>query len=452
MLLTVTLLASSGLTAQDLAKSYRLFVGVDLKLKGEGTADGAETYRRVDALKPNQVVLDEPGSPTVPLNRAGAFSWARTPRVSRTPVTIADFEQHRTFTLRNDRSIQYMATQNDMVLYQQEKVDAARMEAGFSDRMRMVATGVWSGIEQAEQNGTVVDAMTKGMAEANLAKWNEQSTADFAAMTDQMSQTDAIISDPTLVDRALAATGEGGEDVMELSFLLSSPVPIADAYVVVMGAIKQDGDKEGVVVFHQPVGTIGPEPRKIKVRKTGFKPGFTITDVKLHVYSHGKELGTNLSEKAVPLTRDQAREYLLLSHVSQHRFDTLPPAPVWELVPPAVLANADRKTFDYPVVVNIDADGSIISLHDDEKSAKEFLNEIEDSAALRTRTTREKAAASLGDSVRLAQADDTVAFDQTGHLPPRIVAAIRDMIFLPAINLGQPQPGTTRVNLADFYR
>jgi len=410
----------------------------------------ADDYRRVDALKPRQIILDEPGRPMVPLRQTTAFSWERIPRVSRVPITIADFEHHRAYTVQNDAAMANMRTQNDMVLYQQEKVDAARAKAGFSDLMRMSATAVVAENDRAEREGIAVTAMTREAAQANLDNWSAQAEADFNTMTDQMDQSASIISDPTFIDRMQAGVNGGTAEVLELSFRVSSPVPIADAYVVVMGAIKQPDETAGVVVFPQPIGAIGPEPRLIKIRQTGFEPGFTITDVKLHLYSHGKELGTNLSEKAVQLTRDQAREYLLLTHVATHQFDTLGPVPVWELVPPAVLANKDPKAFDYPVVVNIDADGSVISIHDDEQAAREFLNEIQEASALRQRATPQKAAASLGESVRVA--DDSVALDQTGRLPTRIVAAIQDMVFLPGIDLGQPQVGTTRVNLAEFYR
>jgi len=457
------LLASPSLLSQDPATPYRLFVGVDHKLKDGETADH---YRRIDALKANQVVLDEPGHPTLPLRSAGAFSWEHKPRISRTPVTIADLEQRKAFTISNDQKMAYLATQNHMAIYQQEKTDAARLAAAderytqmirrsvyvmserdYEARMKMIGvnyTPGGGGGLNFENPGGVYGGAEVGplLRDANQDVFEAEMDLDNQLLTE--STTPANLD---FLDRAQAT--QGGEDVLELSFQLSSPVPVADAYVVVMGAVTQ-GEEEGVVVFHQPVGAIGPEPRKISVRKTGFQPGFTIKDVKLHVYIHGKELGTNLSEKAVPLTPDQARGYLLLSHVASHQFDTLGPAPVWELVPPAVLANKDAKAFDYPVVVNIDADGSVISIHDDERAAQEFLNEIRDAATLRQRTTPEKAAASLGASVRVA--DAAVALDQTGRLPPRIVAAIQDMVFLPAIDLGQPQPGTTRVNLAEFYR
>ena len=42
-------------------------------------------------------------------------------------IEQVDFEQHRAYSLRNDKAMQYMSTQNHMAVYQQEKTDAARL-------------------------------------------------------------------------------------------------------------------------------------------------------------------------------------------------------------------------------------------------------------------------------------------------------------------------------------
>ena len=195
---------------------------------------------------------------------------------------------------------------------------------------------------------------------------------------------------------------------------------------------------------------IGPEPRKIRIRKTGFKPGFTIEDVKLHLYAYGKELATNLSERAVAMTREQAREFLLLSHIADHAVESVDPAPVWTLAPPALLAARSADAFNHPVVVNLDADGSVLSIHNSEAEARAYLAEIHDAADLRTKATTD--GKSLTSSVRVTAGEAGVAFDQTGRLPPHVVDALREMIFLPALDLGTPVAATTRINLADFFR
>ena len=467
LVVTSLLIAALG-HAQDVAKPYRMFVGVDLLLKQEGDTD----YLRIDALKPREALVADPEHPRVPLREAGPFSWDHVTKVSRAPVTISNFEQHKTFTLRNDKAMQYMSTKNNMVIYQQEKTDAARAAHSNAQFTQQIARAVYVYSERDAESragleGGPAEGYTAGgggglnfdnpqggiytdQADSLMAS-NESVFEAQQAMEDQFFDENAIAGDTDFLDRMQGAAAEGGADVMELTFQLSSATRVADAYVVVMGSIKQD-DEAGVVTFHQPVGAIGPEPRKIKIRKTGFKPGFTIEEVKLHLYTHGKELATNLSERAVDMTLQQAREFLLLSHIADHAVESVSPEPVWTLAPPALLAAKSGQQFDYPLVATIDADGSVLGIHESEADARAFLAELQDNAGLRTRNTPGAPTGSLVESVRVSADDTNNTLDHTGRLPAHVVAAMRDMVFLPALDIGTPVAGTASVNLAEFFR
>ncbi len=438
------LLGATLLPAQN-EKDYRLFVGVDLLV-----SKGDEKIP-VENLRKHEVIVSAANGNRIPIKEISSFSWARLTKISRSPITISNFEEHRAFSVNNDKALQYMATQNNMVIYQQEKADAARARTGEASRMQSAAVQVQSNIERAERDGMIIGPMTKEAAQAFL----DNTTADFYeasdAMADQFSATDAAIGDPTFIDRMHAAVDEGGEDVLELTFEITSQVSIADAYIVVMGLVTQK-EEEGITTFYQNIGAIGPEPRTIRVRKPGFEPGFTIKDITIHVYTHGKEIATNRSEKNFALTRDQAREFLLLSHIAQHKHETVTAEPVWNLPPPALLAAKSGEPFNYPVVVNIDADGSIISIHETEAEARTFLAQIHDEADIRSKSTPTKQTGSFAQSVRVTAEDSTVSLDQTGRVPPLVVAAMREMLFLPALDLGKPIAGTTQVNLVDFFR
>ncbi|WP_221032639.1 hypothetical protein [Actomonas aquatica] len=466
--LTLTSMPWQALAAEpDPTKPYRLFVGVDLKLKPE---DDTQDYRPIDSLKAREVILAEPGRPTVPMREVSAFSWEHKPKVGRAAVTIDDFEQHRAFSLRNDKKLQYMATQNNMAIYQQEKADAARLQASDARFSQEIARGIYvyaendaasrAGLERGPEPGYTPGGRGglnfddpqgiygDGQIGANLRTANAEAIEANDNMADQLFDTLQRTSDPTMLDRMQGTDGDDGADVLELTFTLSAPYPIAEAYVVVLGAIKQ-GDDAGVITFHEMVGKIGPQPRKIRIRKTGFKPGFVIEDVKLHLYARGKELGTNLSERAVDMTRDQAREFLLLAHLADHAIESVPATPVWNLAPPSLLGAADASRFDYPVIVTLDADGSVMSIHDSETEARAFLASIHDAAELRTKSNPGR---SLASSLRTTDADARLTVDQTGRLPAHVVAAINELIFLPALDVGSPTPGTAAVNLAEFFR
>jgi hypothetical protein len=443
-ILIAGLLGATLLSAQE-EKNYRLFVGVDLLVSQNNVKIPVENLSKRDAI------VSPAHGDRISLKDVSTFSWARTTKISRSPITISDFEQDRAFSLANDKGMKYLQTQNHMAIYQQEKADGARMAAGEATRIQGAARQVQSNIERAENAGMTVDSRTIEAAQTFL----DNSTADLleanSAMDAQFFESDSMIGDPTFIDKMHGAAGEGGEDVLELTFEISSLVPIAEAYIVVMGVVTQQ-EEEGIMTFHQVIGAIGPEPRNIKVRKTGFDPGFTIKDINVHVYTNGKEIATNRSEKNFALTREQAREYLLLTHIAQHKRETIGAQPVWTLAPPALLANKSGESFNYPVIVNVDADGSIISIHETETEAQTFLAQIHDEADIRSKSTPHKQSDSFAQSVRVAAEDSQVSVDQTSRVPPAIIAAISDMIFLPALDVGKPITGTTMVNLADFFR
>lgn len=443
-ILFVAVLVVGLMPAQD-EKNYRLFVGVDLLVpKGD-------TKIPVENLRKNEVVVSPADGDSISMRDVSAFSWARSTKISRAPITISDFEAQRDYSVGNDKRMQYMSTQNNMAIYQQERTGHVQAEAAQARRMQGAAYQVLSGIERAKREGMAVDPRTNATAQAFLESTTEALDVANIAMADQFHLADSTMRDSTLIDRATGLGEEGGEDILELTFKISSLVPIADAYIVVMGHVTQD-DEEGMTVFHQNIGTVGPEPRNIHVRKTGFKPGFTIKDVNVHVYTHGKEIATNRSEKNVALTHAQAREYLLLTHTAQHQRETVAAQPVWILAPPALLGAKSRELFNYPVVVNVDADGSIMSIHESEAEARVFLEQILDSADIRSKSTPTDQTSSFAQSVRLGTEDSQVYLDQGVRIPPLVVAALNDMFFLPALELGTPIADTTTVNLADFYR
>ena len=435
------------------AKDYRLFVGVDLLVPQEGAPLPVESLKRRQAIVIRDNHLDQ-----VPLTEIGAFSWAHSTKVSRAPVTIDGLQSERAFTLKNDAAMKWMNAQNNITAYQQERAAYTQMEAAMADRLSAAparANQIFAANERAAGRQLIGNASgPQGDGQAGITSlattdWATEAQEAFELNLDQL---DAASDTTVFADKTLGAMTDARYDVMELKFAISSREPIADAYVVIMGSIKlPDEETDGVVTFHHNVGRVGPEPRKITVRKTGFPPGFDINEVKLHVYAHGKELGTNLSEKNIAMTRQQAREFLLLSHLSEHALETVAPEPVWELMPSALLAAEDREAFNYSVVVNIDADGSVISIHQNENDARAFLDAVVDESKLRTRSTAPSSFDGMVDSVRIADRTD-INLDQTGRLPADVSAAIADMVFLPALDIGAPVAGMTSVNLADFFR
>ena len=448
VVLIIALGAPVGLIGQQ--TSYQLFVGMDLLVPRD------EEKLQVASIKRNRVVVDHHNSlDEIPLREVGAFSWKHAAKVSRAPVEISGLEFQRSITVNRDTAMNWMRAQNNLVTYAQERT--AYQQAIFKHmELRTQTAGPtrqihrttrWDEAEQAPAKRGLGHAGDIGLAQLDP----EMSLEQASDMLITQFEFETVATDSTLFsDRQQEGIAAKQYDVLELNFSISSREPIADAYVVVMGEIVQD-DETGVVTFHQNIGRLDSNVRKITLRKTGFEPGFEVNAVKLHVYTHGKELGTNLSEKEVALTREQAREFLLLAHLSENTHDSLHPKPVWELMPLTLLAASDREAFDYSVVVNIDADGSVISIHNTEGDAQKFLDTVVNESELRTRATTPGPFDGMTESVRIADQAD-IDLDQTGRLPAHISATIADMVFLPALEIGKPVAGIATINLAEFFR
>ena len=115
-------------------------------------------------------------------------------------------------------------------------------------------------------------------------------------------------------------------DAVAVSFEFSSQVYLEKPYVVVITRFHAPDDKPGTArsgVFAKALEAIGSRPTRIEVLHGGFPPGFEIDDLQVHLYSDGREIPTDIAQKRVPLTRDDAFEYLKIEYDNTHKGQTL---------------------------------------------------------------------------------------------------------------------------------
>jgi hypothetical protein len=152
----------------------------------------------------------------------------------------------------------------------------------------------------------------------------------FAAFS-RMNQADTMISTDL-------AQGYGGRlraesdlalqqfDAVHVSFEFSSKVYLEKPYLVVITRFHAPEDAPGVArsgIFAKALDAIGSQPAKIDVLHGGFPPGFEIEDLEVHLYSDGREIPTDVARKCVPLSTDDAFEYLKIEYLNGHKEDTL---------------------------------------------------------------------------------------------------------------------------------
>lgn len=217
-------------------------------------------------------------------------------------------------------------------------------------------------------------------------------------------------STPAMANALALELAEGNYDLVDVSFKLSSPVPLDDPYMVVIVEFSPRGARPGEIstlIHAKGLDPIGAEPKYVRIREGGLPVGFKYLRHEVHIYNRGREVATSESSKRVELSADEARQYLLIEHLAGHKDATLPPQPVAGSLPTTVRQSVSAEQLNRPCYARVSAEGVLIGLFADE-------------------------------GVSLPLADDA------------LVAAFAGAIFKPALAKGKPMNGVARVRLADL--
>jgi hypothetical protein len=157
------------------------------------------------------------------------------------------------------------------------------------------------------------------------------STSNF----DQMVQAEAMMSSDlgnVGGSRGRAETDLAKKlfDAVAISFEVSSKVFLEKPYLVVTTRFHEKDAKPGEVrsgVFAKALDSIGAHPTRIEVLHGGFPPGFELDELQVHLFNEGKEVPTDVAQKRVPLTREEAFEYLKIDYFHGHKGVTMPATP-----------------------------------------------------------------------------------------------------------------------------
>jgi len=203
---------------------------------------------------------------------------------------------------------------------------------------------------------------------------------------------------------------DGLFDAIEVAFEVSSPVPLEDPYLLVIARVREPGAKAGVArnwIYADKLEPLGAKPRLVRVREGGFPPGFALDDCQIRIYDRGREIPTNVSPKRVDLTREEARQYVVMEHLAAHRGKTLPPAPAFGQAPPDLRKHLAAGRYREAVFVRVREDG---------EPDGAFLNEA------CSRPLRD----------------------------PYAEAIVAGTLFAPALDKGRPVTGVARLKLEDL--
>lgn len=366
-------------------KSHHLFVGPDLSISHDSE------FVAIRKISNKEALIDTPSGSRIALGNAPNFRLKMAPKVSSNSASITKLRAEETYSAGTDPERIAMM----------DAIDQSRIQNTLADQIHSAEQALSTGGNVAFGANPASGSLTGNLGATD--EENPDAISDFVTSNFE----DTVARQENLTNAInFGFTGEEipDYDALRISFDVSSAKPMADAYAVFLVQIERDGETKGFTSYKR-IGEVDQKPRRVKIFHEGFPPGFQIKETLVYVYNHGEEIATNLSEKSYGITPSQAQEFVKLNHRGIHSHDTVPAAPAWSLAPPVLQATQTSKDYDYPVTVELDAAGDLVSI---------------------------------------------VSGDQT--IPEHVRAVLQETTFVPALDKGDPIASTLVVNAADYFK
>ncbi|MDQ5979496.1 MAG: hypothetical protein QG602_2470 [Verrucomicrobiota bacterium] len=298
--------ASDPAPAATPAKPYVLFMGADLEVQAN-----RQMHRVRDVEDDAFVVQVKDGPLLVPMNRS-VLAMQVTPRLKLSDHTaqVAALKIERAYTPQNDPHRKFAAAQSG---------SAAQSAVGTTaGQMANAMMGAQLADQRAGALGGGMANLGSGGASTQINAFN---TASLSTGSDLNNAGVAAGQLQEELDKKLF-------DAVLVTCEVSSPVPVRDAYLVVVAHYRDKSDPTNTKrwIFAKDLERLDAEPLNVRVMQGGFPEGYELVRSTVHLYGSGLEFGTNVSDKSVWLTREEAHQYLVMEHVTAHKGETLPPA------------------------------------------------------------------------------------------------------------------------------
>jgi hypothetical protein len=173
--------------------------------------------------------------------------------------------------------------------------------------------------------------------------------------------------------------GRSDSTVVELTFNLSSPEPIDNAYIVIV-ANYGDADKPGKglqQISVQNFDQLGTQPRAVKMSHAATMNGMPFERFDIGLYANGVEVATNLSARRIPLTSDEAYQFFLIEYLTKHKGETRSPTPILMTSRSEFRRELGQVEMDEVIYAKVDKSGSTLSLSPDKAGSKKLPAPLE---------------------------------------------------------------------------
>ena len=381
--------AAPAAGAQPEPKPYTLFMGADFDIRQQ------DAYHRVVDVTGSNFVIKVNGEligiPTEQEKLSLKIQHAL--KLTEASAALVNLKTDRAYTRANDPRRKWAASSSGsdtgnatrQYLGAQAAVSANQAQASNPN---IPAAGRAAIAAQGPMLQAAATSATDNFASANREAGSDMNNAGYNTM--QMEEELA----------------KGLFDAVEVTFEVSSETPLTSPYVVLVAQYHERNSPPGTArnwIYAKALEPIDSKARKVRLLQGGFPAGFELELLQVHLYNHGRELATNVAEKRVPLTYEDAATYLLIDYLSSHKDATLPATPALARTPAEARSRlGEQLTRTY--YVRVSKDGMPMDAYLDEACSQKV--------------------------------DD-----------PFLVSVINDLRFNPALEKGQPVEGTARLRL-----
>jgi hypothetical protein len=279
-----------------------LFVGADIAL------EQGKTFQPVEDVTGTALVIKPEGKRVeVPIEPTPSLRITETLKIASTSVAVNSLSSQPAYTPSADPMRKY----NEAIQAADALADATDQARDNAMRARMYSMNVVtppSGDSYVD-SGLVAatDARVNALSQsAELASSRENQLMSFA--TERTNWQDKF-------------------DALKVSFDVVPEKDLAHPYYALIAQVRDPDSKPGQVrrwVYMQSLGALrAGAAETVKVFQGGFPPGFVLESTEVHVYDNGQELATNLARKRVPLTDDEAFQFVVIDYIGLHKGATV---------------------------------------------------------------------------------------------------------------------------------
>jgi hypothetical protein len=376
-------------------KTHALFMGVDVIVE-----QNKKQYR-IEDVAGSQFKITVDGKETLvsTRNKQTGLGVAYNLKLSGTSVQLDNFQAGPGYTPENDPMNQLK--------------DAAGLAATVAAQQDLAQAQIDRDTQNVTALAGAVAHSTNPEERANNQAALDRALADqqkTLAIVDNLAA--ASVGEITNVGAGAhrMQVAEGNYDAMVVSFKVSSPVELASPYMIALFRFHDPAAKPGVnglVIHAQALDPINSKPSYVRVLRGGLPAGFQFVDCTVHIFNRGRELATNVSEKRVDLTHDEAQQYFLMEYVSANKKATAAAGAMPGSLPLQQREQLTPEQLTRTIHVKVSKDGTMLGVFTD---------------------------ADCNHPLK-----DTV-----------VTMAASELFYKPALNEGKPMEGVARLRLADF--